>query len=183
MFCVVFLFFLFFQGAKKAFDRETLATAWNADIRMKNIWKAIETWREFGLVRSIGTKKNRTWMHATSCNRVREFRTQVYNILYIFGQRSVFFNCPRECGSTAFGSIDTASGSWYQCGGFPQLLTFSIVNFLQAPLICRRYCMIWAPFPSEEFLTQGSMMSFRSPLRCGEAMADCTVLVYSIDRC
>ncbi|CAK8990632.1 Hypothetical protein SCF082_LOCUS2326, partial [Durusdinium trenchii] len=28
--------------AKKAFDRETLATAWNADIRMKNIWKAID---------------------------------------------------------------------------------------------------------------------------------------------
>eukprot|EP00913_Durusdinium_trenchii_P010497 g9842.t1 len=49
--------------AKKAFDRETLATAWNADIRMKNIWKAIETWREFGLVRSIGTKKNRGSWH------------------------------------------------------------------------------------------------------------------------
>lgn len=29
-------------GAKKAFDRESLATAWNADIRMKNIWKAID---------------------------------------------------------------------------------------------------------------------------------------------
>lgn len=28
--------------AKKAFDRESLATAWNADIRMKNIWKAID---------------------------------------------------------------------------------------------------------------------------------------------
>lgn len=28
--------------AKRAFDREALATAWNADIRMKNIWKAID---------------------------------------------------------------------------------------------------------------------------------------------
>ena len=32
------------QGAKKAYDKEALATAWNADIRMKNIWKAIEAW-------------------------------------------------------------------------------------------------------------------------------------------
>eukprot|EP00931_Biecheleriopsis_adriatica_P102948 TRINITY_DN77851_c0_g1_i1.p1 TRINITY_DN77851_c0_g1~~TRINITY_DN77851_c0_g1_i1.p1 ORF type:complete len:530 (-),score=126.21 TRINITY_DN77851_c0_g1_i1:56-1645(-) len=30
------------ERAKKAYDREALATAWNSDIRMKNIWKAIE---------------------------------------------------------------------------------------------------------------------------------------------
>eukprot|EP00930_Biecheleria_cincta_P015307 TRINITY_DN1280_c0_g2_i2.p1 TRINITY_DN1280_c0_g2~~TRINITY_DN1280_c0_g2_i2.p1 ORF type:complete len:480 (-),score=105.23 TRINITY_DN1280_c0_g2_i2:297-1736(-) len=29
--------------AKKAYDREALATAWNSEIRMKNIWKAIES--------------------------------------------------------------------------------------------------------------------------------------------
>jgi len=28
---------------KKAYEREALSTAWNSDIRMKNIWKAIET--------------------------------------------------------------------------------------------------------------------------------------------
>ncbi|CAJ1368412.1 unnamed protein product [Effrenium voratum] len=33
------------ERAKKAYDKEALATAWNADIRMKNIWKAIDTWR------------------------------------------------------------------------------------------------------------------------------------------
>ncbi|CAE7187627.1 unnamed protein product [Symbiodinium pilosum] len=30
------------ERAKKAYDKEALATAWNADIRMKNIWKAID---------------------------------------------------------------------------------------------------------------------------------------------
>eukprot|EP00440_Ansanella_granifera_P057650 gb/GFBE01062501.1/.p1 GENE.gb/GFBE01062501.1/~~gb/GFBE01062501.1/.p1 ORF type:complete len:540 (+),score=144.06 gb/GFBE01062501.1/:1-1620(+) len=30
------------ERAKKAYDREALATAWNSEIRMKNIWKAIE---------------------------------------------------------------------------------------------------------------------------------------------
>jgi len=31
------------EHAKKAYDREALATAWNSEIRMKNIWKAIES--------------------------------------------------------------------------------------------------------------------------------------------
>jgi hypothetical protein len=31
------------ERSKKAYDREALATAWNSDIRMKNIWKAIES--------------------------------------------------------------------------------------------------------------------------------------------
>lgn len=30
------------EREKKAFDREALSTAWNAEIRMKNIWKAID---------------------------------------------------------------------------------------------------------------------------------------------
>merc|ERR1719331_1143133 len=31
------------ERAKKAYDKEALATAWNSEIRMKNIWKAIES--------------------------------------------------------------------------------------------------------------------------------------------
>jgi len=37
------------ERAKKAYDREALATAWNSDIRMKNIWKAIESHNKVGL--------------------------------------------------------------------------------------------------------------------------------------
>jgi len=36
------------ERAKKAYDRETLATAWNSEIRMKNIWKAIEGHNKVG---------------------------------------------------------------------------------------------------------------------------------------
>lgn len=36
------------ERAKKAYDREAMATAWNADIRMKNIWKAIESHNKTG---------------------------------------------------------------------------------------------------------------------------------------
>lgn len=36
------------ERAKKAYDREALATAWNSEIRMKNIWKAIETHNKVG---------------------------------------------------------------------------------------------------------------------------------------
>jgi|Transcript_94548 hypothetical protein len=34
--------------AKKAYDKEALATAWNSEIRMKNIWKAIESHNKVG---------------------------------------------------------------------------------------------------------------------------------------
>lgn len=34
--------------AKKAYDKEALATAWNSEIRMKNIWKAIENHNKVG---------------------------------------------------------------------------------------------------------------------------------------
>mmetsp|Transcript_69663 Transcript_69663/g.167204 ORF Transcript_69663/g.167204 Transcript_69663/m.167204 type:complete len:544 (+) Transcript_69663:142-1773(+) len=37
------------ERAKKAYDREALATAWNSDIRMKNIWKAIENHNKIGM--------------------------------------------------------------------------------------------------------------------------------------
>merc|ERR1719263_1617154 len=33
---------------KKAYDKEALATAWNSEIRMKNIWKAIESHNKVG---------------------------------------------------------------------------------------------------------------------------------------
>jgi len=36
------------ERAKKAYDKEALATAWNSDIRMKNIWKAIENHGKVG---------------------------------------------------------------------------------------------------------------------------------------
>merc|ERR1719424_1312930 len=36
------------ERAKKAYDKEALATAWNSDIRMKNIWKAIESHNKVG---------------------------------------------------------------------------------------------------------------------------------------
>lgn len=36
------------ERAKKAYDKEALATAWNSEIRMKNIWKAIETHGKVG---------------------------------------------------------------------------------------------------------------------------------------
>jgi len=36
------------ERAKKAYDREALATAWNSEIRMKNIWKAIESHNKVG---------------------------------------------------------------------------------------------------------------------------------------
>jgi len=36
------------ERAKKAYDREALATAWNSEIRMKNIWKAIESHGKVG---------------------------------------------------------------------------------------------------------------------------------------
>merc|ERR1719199_980267 len=36
------------ERAKKAYDREALATAWNSDIRMKNIWKAIDSHNKVG---------------------------------------------------------------------------------------------------------------------------------------
>lgn len=34
--------------AKKAYDKEALATAWNSEIRMKNIWKAIDSHNKVG---------------------------------------------------------------------------------------------------------------------------------------
>jgi hypothetical protein len=36
------------ERAKKAYDKEALATAWNSEIRMKNIWKAIESHNKVG---------------------------------------------------------------------------------------------------------------------------------------
>lgn len=36
------------ERAKKVYDREALATAWNSEIRMKNIWKAIENHNKVG---------------------------------------------------------------------------------------------------------------------------------------
>mmetsp|Transcript_90541 Transcript_90541/g.255595 ORF Transcript_90541/g.255595 Transcript_90541/m.255595 type:complete len:529 (+) Transcript_90541:111-1697(+) len=36
------------ERAKKAYDREALATAWNSEIRMKNIWKAIDSHSKVG---------------------------------------------------------------------------------------------------------------------------------------
>merc|ERR1719440_2759186 len=36
------------ERAKKAYDREALATAWNSEIRMKNIWKAIDNHNKVG---------------------------------------------------------------------------------------------------------------------------------------
>jgi hypothetical protein len=36
------------ERAKKAYDREALATAWNSEIRMKNIWKAIDSHNKVG---------------------------------------------------------------------------------------------------------------------------------------
>merc|ERR1712217_610598 len=36
------------ERAKKSYDREALATAWNSEIRMKNIWKAIESHNKVG---------------------------------------------------------------------------------------------------------------------------------------
>jgi hypothetical protein len=38
------------ERAKKAYDREAMATAWNSEIRMKNIWKAIESHNKVGSV-------------------------------------------------------------------------------------------------------------------------------------
>merc|ERR1712176_1515203 len=39
------------ERAKKAYDREALATAWNSEIRMKNIWKAIDSHNKVGSTR------------------------------------------------------------------------------------------------------------------------------------
>jgi hypothetical protein len=36
------------ERQKRSYDREALATAWNSDIRMKNIWKAIDTYKGSG---------------------------------------------------------------------------------------------------------------------------------------
>merc|ERR1711977_491087 len=36
------------ERAKKAYDKEALATAWNSEIRMKNIWKAIDNHNKVG---------------------------------------------------------------------------------------------------------------------------------------
>lgn len=36
------------ERAKKSYDKEALATAWNSEIRMKNIWKAIESHNKVG---------------------------------------------------------------------------------------------------------------------------------------
>merc|ERR1712066_355183 len=36
------------ERAKKMYDREAMATAWNSDIRMKNIWKAIDNHSKVG---------------------------------------------------------------------------------------------------------------------------------------
>merc|ERR1711937_466195 len=36
------------ERAKKTYDREALATAWNSEIRMKNIWKAIDNHNKVG---------------------------------------------------------------------------------------------------------------------------------------
>eukprot|EP00933_Yihiella_yeosuensis_P004938 TRINITY_DN10934_c0_g4_i1.p1 TRINITY_DN10934_c0_g4~~TRINITY_DN10934_c0_g4_i1.p1 ORF type:complete len:536 (+),score=127.51 TRINITY_DN10934_c0_g4_i1:99-1706(+) len=43
------------ERAKKAYDREALATAWNSEIRMKNIWKAIENHNKSTQKRPVGT--------------------------------------------------------------------------------------------------------------------------------
>merc|ERR1719401_1521012 len=40
------------ERAKKAYDREALATAWNSEIRMKNIWKAIDSHNKVGSQKS-----------------------------------------------------------------------------------------------------------------------------------
>lgn len=37
------------ERAKRAYDREALATAWNSDIRMKNVWKAIDSHNKVGM--------------------------------------------------------------------------------------------------------------------------------------
>jgi len=36
------------ERAKRAYDREALATAWNSEIRMKNVWKAIDNHNKVG---------------------------------------------------------------------------------------------------------------------------------------
>merc|ERR1711959_347550 len=36
------------ERAKKSYDKEALATAWNSEIRMKNIWKAIDSHNKVG---------------------------------------------------------------------------------------------------------------------------------------
>jgi hypothetical protein len=36
------------ERAKRSYDKEALATAWNSEIRMKNIWKAIESHNKVG---------------------------------------------------------------------------------------------------------------------------------------
>merc|ERR1740121_580649 len=36
------------ERAKRAYDREALATAWNSEIRLKNIWKAIDSHNKVG---------------------------------------------------------------------------------------------------------------------------------------
>lgn len=36
------------ERAKKAYDREALAVAWNSDVRLKNIWKAIDSHSKVG---------------------------------------------------------------------------------------------------------------------------------------
>mmetsp|Transcript_78061 Transcript_78061/g.226503 ORF Transcript_78061/g.226503 Transcript_78061/m.226503 type:complete len:521 (-) Transcript_78061:50-1612(-) len=40
------------ERAKKVYDREALATAWNSEIRMKNIWKAIDNHHKVGSANS-----------------------------------------------------------------------------------------------------------------------------------
>lgn len=40
------------ERAKKVYDREALATAWNSEIRMKNIWKAIDNHNKVGSANS-----------------------------------------------------------------------------------------------------------------------------------
>merc|ERR1719424_351664 len=42
------------ERAKKSYDKEALATAWNSEIRMKNIWKAIESHNKVGSSAATG---------------------------------------------------------------------------------------------------------------------------------
>ena len=60
------------SGAKKAYDKEALATAWNADIRMKNIWKAIEA-RQQALQRQSRANRN----HGRCCGPTEDNHSKV----------------------------------------------------------------------------------------------------------
>jgi len=44
------------ERSKKAYDKEALATAWNSEIRMKNIWKAIESHNKVGTSQAGGSQ-------------------------------------------------------------------------------------------------------------------------------